>query len=124
MLAVDQRYLAPAPTKPAGTSDFSIHGLQDSLRSRSAKFMTALDDAGIIDALVATLQHDSPFCIAAAAGALGGVDQTPGVGKALLEARRAMPALVSVLEQSPSPGDPEKEMGVYRRYAAVQRLFA
>jgi hypothetical protein len=86
--------------------------------------MAALDDAAVIDALVATLQHDSPFCVAAAAGALGWVGQTPGVGKALLDARRAMPALVSVLEQSPSPGDPGKEMGVYRRYVTVQRSFA
>jgi hypothetical protein len=76
-----------------------------------------LGDAGVIRALVATLEHESPYCVGAAATALGYVWREERVGKKLMEASGALPALLSVIERRPPPGDPDKEPGRFRRYA-------
>jgi hypothetical protein len=66
-------------------------------------------DAGV-DALVATLQHKSPHCAAAAACTLG-LLATPKVcgqaGTALIQASGAIAALVHLIERRPMIGDPD-----------------
>jgi hypothetical protein len=84
--------------------------------------MGPLKDGGIVDALVATLQHESPFCVAAAAGALALVGQAQGGGKASIQASGAIPALVHVIDRSPSLGDLDTETGLLRRYV-LEHIF-
>lgn len=76
-----------------------------------------LVDGGIVSALKHTLEHESPYCVAAAAGVLGMIGQDPGWGKAAIEASGAVAALVCILKRSPSPGDPKTETGLFRMYA-------
>lgn len=77
-------------------------------------FLAASGDVGIVDLLVATLKHESPFCIAAAAGALGWVGQKDG-GNAALEVSGAIPALVRVIKRQIPACSLEGEMAVFRR---------
>jgi hypothetical protein len=69
----------------------------------------------IVDALVVTLKHESPFCVAAAAAVLGWAAQTPGVGKAKIAASAAIPALLNVIETRAPPGNIEQATGLFRR---------
>jgi hypothetical protein len=94
------------------------HWLQDVWPEAAADgLLKVFEDAGIIRTLVATLQHQSPFCGAAAAGALGWVGKTPGVGTASLERSGAVPALVGVIKRGIPAGNLEDVRGVFRRYA-------
>ncbi len=93
---------------------------QECLRKGGFNQIAPLRDAGVVDAVVASLQHDSPFCVAAAARALGAFGVYPQVGKAIIEASGAIPALVHVIQRSPSPGDLAKAKGLFRRYVAEE----
>ncbi len=66
--------------------------------------------------LVATLKHESLYCMAAAAVSLWLVGQIPG-GHAVIKASGAIPGLVGVIERRCPAGDLEKERGLFRRYA-------
>ncbi len=90
---------------------------QDCFPTGEGNLLGNLEAAGAVKAVVATLQHYSPFCIAAAASVLGRIGRTPGVGKTLIEASGAIPALVCVVQSLPTPGNLEKEKAVFRRYA-------
>jgi hypothetical protein len=81
------------------------------------RLMAPLKHAGVVDAAVAALQHESPFCVAAAAAALGWVGRTRGGGKACIQASGAIPALLRVIDRSPAPGNLETETGILQRYA-------
>jgi hypothetical protein len=101
---------------------FSCHSNQECFFEDEGKLMGPVNDAGIVNALVATLQHDSPFCVAAAAGPLGWVAQARGGGKACIEASGAVPALVQVIARSLSPGNLEEETDLFRRYGLECRF--
>ncbi len=79
--------------------------------------MPALQEVDALEEIVNTLQHKSPFCVAAAAGALAWVGRFRG-GKAALEACGAIPALVPIItRQTPfllQVGLPE-EMPLFRK---------
>jgi hypothetical protein len=77
--------------------------------------LAALDRAGVIDALVATLEHESPFCVAAAAGALAWVGYCKDGGPALMEASGAVPVLVRVVKRQIPARDLETEEPVFCR---------
>jgi hypothetical protein len=91
-----------------------LMGLQESLLRSGGNARSVLDDAGSLDALVATLKHDSPYCVAAAVGCLNLTARIPGGVKALLKAN-AIPALVGVVETRRPPANLEKETGLFRR---------
>jgi hypothetical protein len=82
-----------------------------------SKILAALDDGGIADALVSTLKHESPNCVAAAVGALCTIGKTPGGGEALFVASGAIPALVGVIRKARPPGGPEDKKSIFARYA-------
>jgi hypothetical protein len=75
-----------------------------------------MDEAGVVDALVATLEHESPFCVAAAAGCLGSIGDIEG-GQAVLDASRAIPALVRVINRQFPANGLDGEMPMFRRSA-------
>jgi hypothetical protein len=77
--------------------------------------VAALGSAGVIDALVATLEHESPFCIAAAAGALAWVAKYRDGGPALVEASGGVPALVRVVKKQIPARDLESEHPLFCR---------
>ncbi len=87
------------------------------MNKEAGGFLGAIADAGVVDTLVATLQHESPFCVSAAAGALWNITLTPGGGKALIEASGAVAALVHVIIRGPPAADLEMEMSVFCMYA-------
>jgi hypothetical protein len=67
---------------------------------------------GIVKVLVAALEHDSPFCVAAAAAALNRVGDYKRMGQRLIEKTGAISALLDVIkreEKSPS-ACPTKEL--------------
>jgi hypothetical protein len=64
----------------------------------------AFVDANIVSALVAILRHESPYCIAAAAGALALLAHHQEGWKPLMKAS-AVPALVRVVERQLPYGD-------------------
>ncbi len=74
---------------------------QDCLNVRRPGYnaLPALAKAGVIDGLVATLEHESPFCVAAAAGALGWAGYCKDGGQASMEASGAVPALVRLVKK-------------------------
>ncbi len=63
--------------------------------------------AGVVEALKATLKHESPHSVAAAVGALSSLGQSPR-GQALSGAGDAMRALVRIIAKP--PGDPASNM--------------
>ncbi len=68
--------------------------------------MGSLVDSGVIRAVVDTLEHKSPFCVAAAAAVLGVVARAPGGGgQVLLPTCGAGPALLRVIEKRLPIGD-------------------
>jgi hypothetical protein len=81
-------------------------------------FLTALKDAGVVDALVALLEHESPFCTAAAAGVLGWIGKTQEGGQAALAANGAVPALVRVIERQLPACALDGEMPIFSRSAS------
>ncbi len=93
--------------------------VQDFLHAVPNDFVAAL-----LGSLVAMLQHESPYCIAAAASVLARIGRVEGVGRAWIETSGAIPALIHVVEKLTRPSDLEKETGLFRRYAHDQRLFA
>ncbi len=76
-------------------------------------------DSAFVITLVRMLRHESPYCVAAAAGALSLIGRTSGGDKALVKAH-AIPALVRIMQQAKPPVDLEKETGVFRRCAHQQ----
>jgi hypothetical protein len=105
------------------TYHLSCHCLQGCLPEGKEAIMGHLGDAGVIPALVTTLKHESPYCVAAAATALGYVWREERVGKKLMEVSGAMPALLSVVQGLPPPGDPDKQPGKFREYVPDIRLL-
>jgi hypothetical protein len=76
-------------------------GMQECLIVPRDDVQATMKKAGIVDALKATLKHESPYSVAAAVGALHTVGQAPR-GQALVEAGGAMTALVRIIEKLPS----------------------
>jgi hypothetical protein len=97
-------------------------GCQDTLSTAENDILTALDNAGIVPALVTMLEHESPFCVVAAAGALCCMEPIPGVGKVLLGESGAIAALVRALESPPPPCHSEEEAALLGRCAALACL--
>jgi hypothetical protein len=83
-------------------------------------FVSALDSTGVVDTLVATLHHESPHCVAAAARALCPIGAIEGGGQALIEASGAIPALVRVIEKARPPSDPVNNTTLFRRCARLR----
>jgi hypothetical protein len=77
---------------------------QGELHGARGRAVPAFVDADIVNALVTTLKHESPYCIAAAAGALCLLGHTKGGAQALVLAN-ALPALVCVVERARPPCD-------------------
>lgn len=100
---------------------FPLMGSQECLEESKqdcSALLDALHEARVVDALVATLKHKSPFCVAAAAGALWCLAETPGVrGRELVQASGAIAALVDVIKRQLPPGDPQREGGLFCRCA-------
>jgi hypothetical protein len=71
-------------------------------------------DADMVDTLVATLNHTSPYCVAAAAAALSGIGLTPRGVTSLLKAS-AVPAMVRIIQAAQPPLDLKKEPGLFQR---------
>ncbi len=63
------------------------------------KLVGPVVDAGVVHVLVDTLEDESPFCVAAAAGVLGFVARAEGRGQTLFAASGAIPALLRVIER-------------------------
>jgi hypothetical protein len=74
--------------------------------------VAALNAAGIVHTLVATLTHKSEYCVAAAAACLGYVASEPSV----MEASGAVLGLVKVIQRLARPSDLDKESGLFCRY--------
>ncbi len=86
--------------------------------------MPALDEAGIVNTLIAALKRDTPHCVSAAAGVLGliaGVPMRAAGGHKLVEAGGAIPALVHLIQRAIPPGDLADDTGLYRRCAHEHR---
>jgi hypothetical protein len=75
-----------------------------------------IGESGVADALVATLKHESAYCVAGAAAALCVLGDIPNGGKGLLMASNALPALVRLIKEAPPPSEPRKT-GPFRRCA-------
>jgi hypothetical protein len=71
----------------------------------------------IVEALVSALDHESPFCVAAAAGALASVGNYKEVGPVLIKESSAIPALIGVLKRRIPPGNLEQQTAIFRQYA-------
>jgi hypothetical protein len=95
----------------------AVTGFQDIFPKAGSQIVGVLDNAGVANALVATLKHQSPYCVAAAAGGLILLGRIPGGGQGLVEAAGAIPALVRVIGKAHPPGDPAKDTGIYQRCA-------
>ncbi len=74
-----------------------------------------LGEAGIVDALVATLKHESPYCVAAAAAALDLFGERDVLGSELIESSSAIPALIRVVEVLAPPANPENAPDIFRK---------
>ncbi len=70
---------------------------------------------GVVDALVGTLEHESPFCVAAAAACLGLVGEIEQGGQAVLDASGAIPAIVRVIKRQLPTRALDGEMLMFRR---------
>lgn len=81
----------------------------------SCAFLAAFKPAGGVDALVETLEHECPFCVAAAAEALGLVGKAVKGGQAAIEASGAVPALVHVIRKQLPACPVQGKMLMYRR---------
>jgi hypothetical protein len=81
------------------------------------KIVGPLGDAGVVDALVATLEHHSPYCVAAAAAALGLFGKKTVLGKTFLEGSGAIPGLIRVIEELAPPAGPEDVLDIFCTYA-------
>lgn len=86
------------------------------MEAGGGKLLAALNEAGAVDALVATLTRKSPFCVAAAAGALASVARAKG-GPAAIEASGAVPALVRVVNRRIPARDIQRASGKFRKCA-------
>jgi hypothetical protein len=89
--------------------------VQDCFAEAEANFTLVVAEAGVADALVAALKHESRYCVAAAAAALGIGGSKDIAGIAMTVVCGAIPALVDVIKRSITPGDLEKEGGLFRR---------
>lgn len=81
-----------------------------------------LESDGILDAVVAALDHQSPYCVTAAAGILLVVGIFPCISKRLLKSSQAIPALVRVIERASPPADLQTT-GLYGRWVCRQSVF-
>lgn len=95
------------------------HGLQDCLESGTLDSLSGLESAGVPSALVTVLGHASPYCVAAAAGAISYIGQARALGFAnpkMIERTGAIPALVGLIE-TPTPSvDLDDQTGLICRY--------
>ncbi len=82
--------------------------------------MGVLADARVLKTLVATLDHESPYCVAAAAACLGPIALFRQGVRAFLKAGDVVPALVRVIARARLPADLEKETALYQRCVPVQ----
>jgi hypothetical protein len=82
------------------------------MASATADFLGAL-----VDSLVATLKHESPYCVAAAAGLLGWLFRNPDLGQKAFADSGAIPALVEVVETAAPSEDLQEASGMFRWYA-------
>jgi hypothetical protein len=99
-------------------------GYQGCLMRAGSHLVPALDDLGVADSLVATLDHESPYHVGAAAATLSFLGRIPGGGLALFGASGAIPALVRVIERARPPADLNKATGLFRRYASGKPLVS
>ncbi len=73
--------------------------------------------AALVDPLVATTKHESPYCVAAAGAALGHISRNEDVAVKLIMDSGAVPALIRVMETAGPREDLSKASGLYRGYA-------
>jgi hypothetical protein len=95
---------------------YRVVGYQNSLRTNGSHLLGPINELAVADALIATLQHESPYCVGGAAGIFCAIGGTPDGGQALLEASGAIPALVRVIERAAPPGPADKDTGMFHRY--------
>jgi hypothetical protein len=86
-------------------------GLQDSLGCKTV--WSSLQEVGIVHALLATLKHQSPHCVAAAAGALGWYAK--GARQGMIDANSILPALLQVVKGDIPPADHRLQTGILSR---------
>jgi hypothetical protein len=93
------------------------------LEHKDALLRTVID-AGVLHAVVSTLQHNLPFCAAAAAGALRLIGDAQDGDNTLMEGSGAIPALVRLIERPPRPGDSDlfREC-VHLQYPICSRMY-
>jgi hypothetical protein len=89
-------------------------GFQDAIRVCGIHLVRPVEEAGVADTLVATLKHESAYCVAAAAAALCVLGDIPDGGKGLLEESGAIAALVRLLKSAPPPSEVQRT-GPFRR---------
>jgi hypothetical protein len=91
--------------------------LQDALVNEPGQYLPA-----IVSALVAALERESPFCVAAAAGALHWIGCFNKGGQKLIESSGAIPALLGVIKTGISAANFEDQTALFRRYAPNAHL--
>jgi hypothetical protein len=92
------------------------------VRAAKGAGVGAIHDTGVVNAVIACLEHQSPFCVAAAAEALRLVGDTWD-GQAFFAGNGAVSALVSVMKRQALPADIEKETGTFSRCAHADERF-
>ncbi len=88
------------------------------LRDKDHRLLAALKKAGVVDTLASALDHESPYCVAAAASDLLVIGQANAGGLALLQSGNTIPALVRVIERA-RPLAPVRDTGLYERCVPV-----
>jgi hypothetical protein len=73
-------------------------------------------DGDMLETVVATLKHKSPYCAGAAAATLSFIGRSPRGLQALLKAG-AVSAMVPIIQTALPPLDIKKEPGVFQRCA-------
>lgn len=96
---------------------WQVVGSQSCLAGGRDGLLGPLLHGGVLDAVIATLKHESPFCVAAAAAVLYCLGSYPGGRQALGGASDLIPALVHAMARQFPPPNPEQEVGLFRRCA-------
>jgi hypothetical protein len=95
---------------------YCVVGFQNSLRTNGSHLLGHINELAIPDVLIATLKHESPYCVGGAAVIFCAFGETPDGGMAILEASGAIPALLRVIETAGPPSDSDKDTGMFQRY--------